>query len=249
MFKSEIIISSLLVKILLDKNKKLFYIEIRKRSNIVKVKKVKKEECVVFPFFNKDFFKPMIDGQKELEMKAPNGAIYKFSTNTLDEKTFEEFRRKLEEATKNKDQQKFDEIWNQMTSQNQLKPSIEQEFRKLHEEMQKFFQETSSLFGNRPTLFNNFIEPQLLTESSIDKQIEEYKQKIEELEHKKRNINKEQEKAQLKAEISKYKQLLDEKLVQFGKNLDNEEMKKKLSDEMTEINKKIKDMENKLKNL
>ena len=78
--------------------------------------------------------------------------------------------------------------------------------------MQKFFQETSSLFGNRPTLFNNFIEPQLLTESSIDKQIEEYKQKIEELEHKKRNINKEQEKAQLKAEISKYKQLLDEKL-------------------------------------
>ena len=51
----------------------------------------------MFPFFNKDFFKPMIDGQKELEMKAPNGAIYKFSTNTLDEKTFEEFRRKLEE--------------------------------------------------------------------------------------------------------------------------------------------------------
>lgn len=203
----------------------------------------------MFPFFNKDFFKPMIAGQKELEIKAPNGAVYKFSTNTLDDKAFEEYRRKLEEAVKSNNQQKFDEVWNEMTSQNQLRPSIEQEFRKFHDEMQKFFQETSSLFGNRPSLFNNLLEPQLLTESSIDKQIEQYKQKIKELEHRKRNINKEQEKAQLQAEISKNKQLLDEKLNQFAKNLDNEEMKKKLSDEMTKVNRKIKELESKLNSI
>lgn len=203
----------------------------------------------MFPFFNKDFFKPMIADQKQLEIKAPNGAVYKFSTNTLDDKAFEEYRRKLEEAVKSNNQQKFDEVWNEMTSQNQLRPSIEQEFRKFHDEMQKFFQETSSLFGNRPSLFNNLLEPQLLTESSIDKQIEQYKQKIKELEHRKRNINKEQEKAQLQAEISKNKQLLDEKLNQFAKNLDNEEMKKKLSDEMTKINRKIKELESKLNSI
>lgn len=203
----------------------------------------------MFPFFNKDFFKPMIADQKQLEIKAPNGAVYKFSTNTLDDKAFEEYRRKLEEAVKSNNQQKFDEVWNEMTSQNQLRPSIEQEFRKFHDEMQKFFQETSSLFGNRPSLFNNLLEPQLLTESSIDKQIEQYKQKIKELEHRKRNINKEQEKAQLQAEISKNKQLLDEKLDQFAKNLDNEEMKKKLSDEMTKINRKIKELESKLNSI
>lgn len=236
-------------KLWIDKNDILRYIIIRKVKYSQSQNILKKEACYMFPFFNKDFFKPMIADQKQLEIKAPNGAVYKFSTNTLNDKAFEEYKRKLEEAVKNNNQQKFDEVWNEMTSQNQLRPSIEQEFRKFHDEMQKFFQETSSLFGNRPSLFNNLLEPQLLTESSIDKQIEQYKQKIKELEHKKRNINKEQEKAQLQAEISKNKQLLDEKLNQFAKNLDNEEMKKKLSDEMTKINRKIKELESKLNSI
>ena len=52
----------------------------------------------------------MLDGQKELEMKAPNGAVYRFSTNAIDEKTFDRLPNRLEEATKSKDQTAFDQI-------------------------------------------------------------------------------------------------------------------------------------------
>ena len=101
----------------------------------------------MFPFFNKDFFKSMLDGQKELEMKAPNGAVYRFSTNAIDEETFNSFRNKLEEAAKNKDQNAFDQTWNELTAKNELIPNIETEFKNFHDHVQQFFQETGPFFN------------------------------------------------------------------------------------------------------
>lgn len=206
----------------------------------------------MFPFFNKNFFKSMLDGQKELEMKAPNGAVYRFSTNAIDEKTFDSFRKKLEEAAKNKDQTAFDQTWNELTAKNQWMPNIETEFKKFHDSVQQFFLETSPFFDkSNLSLLNDpfFTEPKTLNEESIDKQIEQYQQKIEELQNKKNNIDVEKRKLQIKEEIANRKNSIDVKLEEFAKSLDNEEMKRKLTDEMTNLNEEIKKLENELQSL
>lgn len=206
----------------------------------------------MFPFFNKDFFKSMLDGQKELEMKAPNGAVYRFSTNTIDEKTFASYRNKLEEAAKNKDQTAFDQTWDELTAKNPLKLNIENEFKEFHDNVQQFFQETSPFFNkNDFPLLNDpfFAEPKTLSEESINKQIGQYQQKIEELQNKKNNMDTEKRKLQIKEEITNKKNSIDAKLDEFAKNLDNDEMKKKLTDEMTKLNQEMKQLENELQNL
>ena len=193
-----------------------------------------------------------MDGQKELEMKAPNGAVYRFSTNAIDEKTFDRFRNRLEEATKSNDQTAFDQTWNELTAKNQLMPNIETEFKKFHDNVQQFFQETSPFFNKSDfSLLNDpfFTEPKALSEESIDKQIEQYQQKIEELQNKKNNMDTEKRKLQIKEEITNKKNSIDAKLDEFAKNLDNDEMKKKLTDEMTNLNEEIKQLENELQNL
>ncbi|WP_428910844.1 hypothetical protein [Niallia sp. Krafla_26] len=205
----------------------------------------------MFPFFNKDFFKSMMNGQKELEMKAPNGAIYRFSTNAIDEKMFDNFRKKLEEATKNNDQSAFDQTWKELTGQNQLIPNIETEFKKLHDHVQQLFQETSPFFKSNFSLLNDpfFAEPKMLSEESIDNQIQQYQQKIDELQNKKKNMDVEKRKVQIKEVIANKKKMIDEKLDEFANNLDNEDMKKKLTEEMTTLNNEIKQLENELQNL
>ncbi len=194
----------------------------------------------------------MLDGQKELEMKAPNGAVYRFSTNAIDEKTFDRFRNRLEEATKSKDQTAFDQTWNELTAKNQLKPNIETEFKKFHDNVQQFFQETSPFFNKSDfSLLNDpfFTEAKALSEESINKQIEQHQQKIEELQNKKNNMDTEKRKLQMKEELTNRKNSIDAKLDEFAKNLDNDEMKKKLTDEMTNLNEEIKQLENELQNL
>jgi len=206
----------------------------------------------MFPFFNKDFFRSMLNGQKELQMKAPNGAIYRFSTNAIDDKTFNSFRRKLEEAAKNNDQTAFDQTWNELTTNNQLKLNIENEFKKFHDQVHQFFQETVPFFDAKDfPLLNDpfFTKPKELSEESIDQQIEQYQQKIKELQNKKNNMDLEKRKLKIKEEIAKKKQSIDAKLDEFAKNLDNDEMKKKLTDEMTSLNQEIKQLESELQNL
>ena len=206
----------------------------------------------MFPFFNKDFFKSVLDGQKELEMKAPNGAVYRFSTNAIDEQTFNSFRNKLEEAAKNKDQNTFDQTWKELTAKNELIPSIETEFKNFHDHVQHFFQETGPIFNKGDfSLLNDpfFAEPKTITEESINKQIEQHRQKIEELQNKKNNMDTEKRKLQLKEEINNKKNSIDVKLDEFAKNLDNDEMKKKLTEEMTSLNEEIKKLENELQKL
>ena len=66
------------------------------------------------------------------------------------------------------------------------------------------------------------------------------KQKIEELQNKKNNMDTEKRKLQLKEEINNKKNSIDVKLDEFAKNLDNDEMKKKLTEEMTNLNAEIK---------
>ena len=56
-------------------------------------------------------------------------------------------------------------------------------------------------------------------------------------------------KLQIKEEITNKKNSIDAKLDEFAKNLDNDEMKKKLTDEMTNLNEEIKQLENELQNL
>lgn len=206
----------------------------------------------MFPFFNKDFFKSVLNGQKELEMKAPNGAVYRFSTNVIDDKAFNDFRKKLEEAAQNNDQAAFDQAWNEFTAKNQLMPNIESEWKKFHDGIEQFFQETSPFFNKGHFPFLNdpfFAEPKMLTEESLDKQIEQYQEKIEELQNKKNNMDVEKRKLKLKEEITNKKKSIDAKLDEFGKNLDNDEMKKKLMEEMTNLNAEIKQLENDLQNI
>ena len=62
-------------------------------------------------------------------------------------------------------------------------------------------------------------------------------------------MNTEKRKLEIKDEIAKKKKLLDAKLDEFAKNLDNDQMKKQLTDEMTKINNEIKQLEKELENL
>jgi len=203
----------------------------------------------MFPFFNKDFLKSMMEGHKELEMKAPNGAIYRFTTNAMDDKTFNTYRMKLEEAVKNKDQTLFEKTWEELTTANQLKTDIENEFQKFSSEMHNFFAETSPLFNFSIPMLNDFNEKSLLSEEQIDKQIAHYEEKIKKLQSMKGNMDNERRKLELKKKIEENKRILDEKLDEFSKNLDNEEMKKRLTDEMTQINQVIKQLESELQSL
>ena len=50
----------------------------------------------MFPFFNKDFFKSVLNGQKELKMKSPNGAVYRFSTNAIDNEEIKQLENELQ---------------------------------------------------------------------------------------------------------------------------------------------------------
>ncbi|MEL4030188.1 hypothetical protein NST89_16800 [Caldifermentibacillus hisashii] len=62
-------------------------------------------------------------------------------------------------------------------------------------------------------------------------------------------MDNERRKLELKKKIEENKRILDEKLDEFSKNLDNEEMKKRLTDEMTQINQVIKQLESELQSL
>ncbi|CAM5217033.1 putative protein OS=Ureibacillus acetophenoni OX=614649 GN=SAMN05877842_10892 PE=4 SV=1 [Ureibacillus acetophenoni] len=204
--------------------------------------------------FNTNFFKSMFDGQRVLEMKAPNGAVYRFATNTIDEKTLNDFRYKLEEATKNNDQNAFDQTWNELTGDVRLSLDFEGDFKQLQNQVLQLFNR-NPFFSNSnfPLLIDPFFSQaetkSIPEELSIDQQIEQYQQKIEELQKQKNNINKENRKQQILDEIANKKNNIDAKLDEFAKNLDNEEMKKKLTDEMTKLNEEIKQLENELQSL
>lgn len=202
----------------------------------------------------------MLDGQKELEMKAPNGAVYRFSTNAIDDKTFNQFKNKLEDAAKNKNQAAFDQVWKELTGSKSLMTNMEEEFNRMQNRMQQIFQETSPFFKGQFSLLNNpiFSEPKALSEpntqtdqseEAINKQIQKYQQKIEELQKKKNAIDSEKRKLQINEEINNKKTLMDTKLDEFAKNLDNDNMKKKLTEEMTKLNAEIKQLETELQNL
>ncbi|SOC40625.1 hypothetical protein [Ureibacillus acetophenoni] len=206
----------------------------------------------MFPFFNKHFNNPMLNGQKILEIKAPNGGFYRFSTNVIDDKTFDVLRNKLEEAVKNNDQKAFDLAWNELTSNNKFISNFENELDKFHSSFQQLFQETNRFFNNRNSFLLDhpfFTEPKALTEQSIDQQIEHYQQKIDKLQNEKNNINLKNRKQQLQEDLANKKNRLDAKLEEFAKNLDNDQMKKKLTKEMTALNDEIKQLEKELKNL
>jgi predicted nuclease with TOPRIM domain len=98
-------------------------------------------------------------------------------------------------------------------------------------------------------MLNDFNERSFLSEEQIDKQIAHYEDKIKQLQSMKNNMDNEKRKLELKSKIDENKRLLDEKLDEFSKNLDNEEMKKRLTDEMTQINQVIKQLESELQSL
>lgn len=202
-------------------------------------------------FFNTNFFKSMFEGQRVLEMKAPNGAVYHYSTNTIDEKTFNDFQHKLEEATKNNDQNAFDQTWMELTGGVRFPSNIETEFKQLQDYVQQLFNRSPFFSNNNiPLLIDPiFSESNSLPEESIDQQIKQYQRKIEELQNKKNNLNTENKKQQIQKEIANKKNSLDIKLDEFAKNLDNEEMKKNLTDEMTKLNEEIKQLENEMRSL
>ena len=203
----------------------------------------------MFPFFNKNFFQLMLGQQRTLEVKAPNGAMYRYTTNTIDEKTYNEYCEKLDEAVKNNNQEEFDKIWSSLTEANSFNLNFENEFKKLHSEMEKFFEETNSYFKTGREFITDKFKTPPVSHESIDEKIKKHEEKIEELKKLKNDVDIEKAKTELKGQISKLKIQLDEKLVEFSKNLENEEMKSKISVELTKINREIKSLEEKLKNM
>lgn len=196
----------------------------------------------MFSFFNNKFSNSNANDQNTLEMKAPNGTVYRFSTNTMDQKTFNEYAKKLEQATRNNDQQQFEQIWNEMQNETGMNFNFDDEFKRMHEEMRAFIEDASSIFGNHRSLLSNF-EPRLLPAQSIDEQIKYHEQEMKRLEQLKNNQSEYDKKLKLREEIRGLKRQLDQKLKEYGENLDNERMKKKINDELTELNRKIKQLE------
>ena len=176
----------------------------------------------------------MLGQQRVLEMKSPNGGIYRYVTNALDEKDFNDYQRQLEEAVKSNNQEEFDEIWNSLTNTNSIHRNIEQEFKHFHHEMGRLLEETSPFFKNRG-YFLDRIKTFPLNQDSIDDKIKRHQERIEELQKLKENVNEENRKNEVKNQIEQLQHKLNEKLDEFGKNLHDEEMKKKLTDELTEI--------------
>ena len=103
----------------------------------------------MFPFFHKDFFKSSVGWSKRIRDESSKWCVYRFSTNAIDEETFNSFRNKLEEAAKNKDQNTFDQTWNELTAKNQLIPSIETEFKNFHDHVQQLFPRNRPFFQQR----------------------------------------------------------------------------------------------------
>lgn len=183
----------------------------------------------------------MLGEQHSVEVESPNGAVYRYTTNMLDEKSLNDYVQRLEEASKKKDQELFDSIWNELTKTNSLHLQFEDEFKKLHTEFEKFIGETD--------FFSQLKKPKPLSQESIDDKIKLYEAEIAKLQNMKENIDVEKKKADIEEKVRVLRAKLDEKLGEFSEHLDNEEKKKELSDELTEIHKEITKLEHHLKNL
>lgn len=198
----------------------------------------------MFSFFNKKFSDSNKNEHNTLEMKAPNGAVYRFSTNTMDQKTFNDFAKKLEEASRKNDQEQFDKVWNEMQEESSLGIDFDKEFQRMHEQMRAFIEDASSVFGNHRSLLSNF-EPRafLGVGDTIDDQIKYHEEEMKRLQQLKNENSQAAQKIKLEGEIRSLKAQLDAKLKKYGENLDNERVKKKINDELVELNRKIKQLE------
>lgn len=204
----------------------------------------------MFSFFNRRFSdgKEGLKHQNTIEMRAPNGGIYRFSTNTMDNETFNQFAKRLEEATKKNNQEEFDKVWNELQNESGLSIDFDREFQRLHEQMRAFIEDASSVFGAHRSFLSNF-EPRLLLGDSIDDQIKYHEEEMKRLQQLKNNEEEYRKKMKIKEEIQALKRQMDQKLKEYGENLENEQMKKKINDELVEINRKIKQLENEYNSL
>lgn len=200
-------------------------------------------------FFNQNFLHAFLGEPKTIEVKAPNGTMYSFTTNTLDNKAFEEYTKQLEVATTANDQQKFDEIWQSLTKPTQPNSLFENGLLGKYEEWLKLAEEVNTLAKGRQSLLHDLFASRKPSNEQIDAKIEQYEEKINKLKSLKENNAKEQEKANLQQEITLLRTKLHFKLTELVDALDDADKSNEINNELKVIHQEIKVLEDKLNNL
>lgn len=175
---------------------------------------------------------------KVLKITSPNGGVYHYSTNTLDEKTFETYEIRLQEAVTQKDQVLFDQIWSELTTQQKETPNpFDQDiFKKLQGDIEKVFGDKKSPFGSG--LFGS----PLANFGSKDLTIDEIDEKIHELQQLRDLLQANENKENAAKKVAELKVQLDEKLLTLSEVTDAKK-KQQLTDELTALYKEIKELE------
>ncbi|MGO4888174.1 hypothetical protein ACJ2A9_10475 [Anaerobacillus sp. MEB173] len=200
----------------------------------------------MFPFFfNKNFLNSMMNNYQTFEMKAPNGSVYRFSSNSIDQETFNNYAKQLENATKNNDQEAFDQIWQQLKANSGVS-NLDKEFQRIHEEMNSFFEQMNPFLNHKQPL--HFHHPKLLTSETIDEKIKYHQEEIKRLQSMRTN-NSEKQRNLLEGKISKLRVRMDEKLKELSENLHDPAKKQQINDELTLIHREIKQLENEISSL
>lgn len=200
---------------------------------------------VMFSGSYKDLIKCLFVDYKEFEIRAPNGEIYRFSTNAMDEETFSAFRNSLVEAVRKNDQEAFERAWKDIRISIQAKRKAERKLEEFKNKLEKLFSK-NDVPHKEADRGSTASEGKDMTEEDIDKQIQSYEEKIKQLKLLKIKKKKKKTKKEIQLEIQYYKQLIDQKLDLFSEHTGDEQMKKRLAEEMADLSNKVKELEKKL---
>jgi DNA repair exonuclease SbcCD ATPase subunit len=193
----------------------------------------------MFNQLNKQFFNTLNDALKDkntVEFKLPNGGKFHLSGNIFSDEQFQDLKNQLEEAANMNHQEKFEEIFKQ----------IQDEINKTTANMNwddvfKGFKGFDG-FG-----YQNPSAPEKT--DSVDEQIKKYQDEIERLQKLKAEKDAQAQKDVLINQISKLETTLDEKLGELSIHKDNEEMKKSITEELTNLHNQIRELKSKLSQL
>lgn len=217
----------------------------------------------MFPFFNDDFFKTLLGEQKSFRIQAPNGGVYHFSTNLLDDRTFNSYKQKLKTSVENKDQVLFDQIWNEMQNSKPINSGMSFNLDQIQKEMENLFEDASEFFGKNGNPIQEFLNAMNkqtnlnskdsykdeYENASIDEKINQLEKELSSLRTIQSNNETRNKKEGLETLLSEKKSFLDQKLGELSENILDQKKKKEITDELTKILRDIETIENELRQL
>lgn len=198
-----------------------------------------------------DMFNNMFGGKvpRKIEATAPNGQKYTIITNLLDEMEAKEFENKLKLANNLEDQELFEKTWAELVSKNNMQDAnFDEGIKNLQDQFSKIISAATANLSevknqNPQDIFSGMKEKMnIKKENYQDLSIEELDKKIQELTEIKKIKEEEKNKLSKQEELNKLKKELDDNLLTLSELTDEKE-KAEMTEKLSQLYKKIKELE------